>query len=63
SVVKQSAASMLGGLGGFVLAIGCVAAVALTPAAYTNWVKAALCGLLLLLTGWLYRKNYRSPLP
>lgn len=63
SVVKQSAASLLGGLGGFVLAIVCVAAVALTPAAYTNWVKAALCGLLLLLTGWLYRKNYRSPLP
>ena len=59
TVVKQSVSSMLGGLGGLVAAILCVAAVAVSPEGYTDWVKAGLCVLLLVLTGWLYRRSCR----
>ena len=57
SVVKQSASAMLGGIGGFVLAIIYVVIVALTPNIYGNIVKLALCILTLGITALLYHKN------
>lgn len=56
SVVKQSAASLVGGFGGFLAALVCAVPVALLPA-YAGWVKGAVCVLLLAVTALLYRKN------
>lgn len=61
AVVKQSAASMLGGMAGFVLALVCMVPVALLPE-YAGPVKAGLCALLALGTVLFYRKNNRADL-
>lgn len=57
TVVKQSASSMLGGLGGLVLAIICTIIVILTPKAYMNIVKLVLCIIVFVITAYLYHKN------
>lgn len=62
SVVKQSAAALIGGLGGSILAILCAVLVALVPGFYGNLAKLAVCGVLLGITALLYRKNNRSNL-
>lgn len=58
-IVKQSASSMIGGMGGFILAILCAIAVAGVPEAYAGALQAGLCAGLLALTVVLYRKNNR----
>jgi len=57
TVVKQSAASLFGGLGGMLIALLCMAVVLVVPAEYTNLAKAGICVLIGLLTLVLYRKN------
>lgn len=61
-VVKQSAASLLGGMGGFVVAILCAALTLLVPLEYAGLVKLAVCAVLLGLTVILYRQNARADL-
>lgn len=56
-VVKQSASSMLGGLGGFVLSILCTAGVVLIPAGYLDIYRGGVCAVFLLATGFLYRSD------
>lgn len=62
AVVKQSASSLIGGMGGFLLAIMCAVITALIPGSYRNLGNLLLCALLLGLTAWLYRKNNRTDL-
>lgn len=62
SVVKQSASALLGGLGGFLVAIICAVVVVVTPASYSGVVKLLICGVLLGLTALLYGKNNRVKL-
>lgn len=62
SVVKQSASSLLGGMGGFLLAILCAIPTALIPAQYSDWLKLATCAILLGITAMLYRRNNRFDL-
>lgn len=62
SVVKQSASAMLGGMGGFLLALICAVPVALIPETYADLLKGTICVLLLGTTVWLYRKNNRVDL-
>lgn len=57
SVVKQSASAVLGGMGGFVLAILCAIGTALIPSAYAGFLKAGICASILLATVLLYWKN------
>lgn len=56
-VVKQSASAVLGGMGGFLVSIVCVAVFLATPEAYASILKAALCVGMLLVTFLLYRRN------
>lgn len=58
-IVKQSASSMLGGMGGFLLAIVCAVAVGAAPVVYSTYLKGGLCIGILGLTAVLYRKNSR----
>ncbi len=62
AVVKQSAPAALGGFAGFFLAVGSGAAVMLTPTAYGNLVRAALCLVLAGLTWLLYQHNNKAVL-
>lgn len=62
AVVKQSAASLLGGMGGFVVAILCAALTVPVPPSYTGLVKLAICAVLLGITVALYRQNVRTDL-
>lgn len=59
SVVKQSASALLGGMGGFLVAIICAVVAAVTPVSYSDLVKLIICSVLLGLTAVLYRKNNR----
>lgn len=59
SVVKQSAAALLGGMGGLLLAVLCAAITVAVPVAYRDAAAAALCAALLALTAVLYRQNNR----
>lgn len=58
-IVKQSASSMLGGMGGFVLAILCAVAVGAVPERHAAYLKAGICLAILAVTAVLYRKNNR----
>lgn len=62
SVVKQSASSAIGGLGGMVLAIVCAVVIITVPDQYENPAKAVLCVLLSAGTLLLYQKNNRTDL-
>ena len=57
TVVKQSASSMLGGLGGIVMALLCVVPVLLIPSEYTSLLEAIVCVVVVCLTAFLYKKN------
>lgn len=57
SVVKQSASSAVGGLGGFVIILACIVPVLFVPAEYSNLVKCALCIVFAGVTWILYNKN------
>lgn len=61
-VVKQSASSLVGGMGGMVLSVLCAAGGFLVPAPYTAVYNAAVCAVLAALTFWLYRANNRADL-
>ena len=61
-VVKQSAASMLGGMAGFVLALVCMVPVVLVPVEMANAVKLMICGALLLAAFICHRTNRRADL-
>lgn len=61
AVVKQSAASMLGGMAGFLLALVCMVPVVLLPE-YADLVKLGLCAALALGTVLFYRQNNRADL-
>lgn len=58
-IVKQSASAMLGGMGGFLLAILCAVTVGASPEAYGAYLKAGICMVVLAVTLVLYRKNNR----
>lgn len=62
SVVKQSAASLLGGMGGLLLAILWGAVTVLVPEAYSDLAKLAVSTLLLIITAILYGQNNRTDL-
>lgn len=62
SVVKQSAASMLGGMGGFLLAILCTGITAAVPRAYSDPAKLLICAVLSVTTVILYGRNNRTDL-
>ncbi len=57
SVVKQSVSALLGGMGGFLLSFLCAAALFIVPEGYRDIFRAAFCGVLLLITALLYRRN------
>lgn len=61
-IVKQSAASMLGGFAGPLVSILFGVAALNVPAAYTGLAKGGLCMLLLIVTGLMYRDNNRCKL-
>ena len=56
-VVKQSASTLIGGLGGGLIVVLCTVAIAVVPAAYGDIVKAVVCVLLAVATAILYNKN------
>ncbi len=56
-VVKQSASSMLGSMGGIILAILCAVAVGIVPEGYAAYLKAGICVVILTATAVLYHKN------
>lgn len=58
-VVKQSASSVLGGMGGFILSILCAVITGAVPGEYTAYLKAGICAVILVLTAVLYRSNNR----
>lgn len=58
-IVKQSASSMIGGMGGMLLAVLCAAAVWIVPKAYKVYAKAGICVTVLAVTVVLYKKNNR----
>ena len=62
SVVKQSASSLIGGFGGFLMALLLAIPSALVTDAYRNLLNLGLCLFLAVLTGWLYRQNCRTEL-
>lgn len=62
SVVKQSAASLLGGMGGLLLAILWAAVTVLLPKAYSDFGKLAVSAVLLMITAILYGRNNRTDL-
>ena len=57
TVVKQSASSMLGGLGGIVMALLCLVPVLLIPEKYTSLLEAIVCVIVVCFTAFLYKKN------
>ena len=62
TIVKQSTASAIGGMGGFLLAILCTAALIFVPDAYKEWLKIGICVVVLGLTVIMYRRNNRVDL-
>lgn len=62
AIIKQSTSSVLGGMGGFLLAFLCIVILILFPGSYSNLVKSVICILLLGITIWLYQKNNRTNL-
>lgn len=62
SVVKQSAASLVGGMGGLLVAIVCIAVTLSVPDSYSHTVKAGICITLLTITTVLYSRNNRTDL-
>lgn len=58
-VVKQSASAMLGGMGGFILALLCALAVGIVPGTYVDYVKAGVCVVIPIATIALYHQNNR----
>ena len=62
SVVKQSAASLLGGVGGMLLALIRGAVTVLAPEAYSALAKLAVSALVLAVTAILYSRNSRADL-
>lgn len=62
SVVKQSAASLLGGMGGMLLALIWGAVTVLAPEAYSALAKLAVSALVLAVTAILYSRNSRADL-
>ena len=61
-VVKQSASAMLGGMGGFLLALLCAVIVGVAPKEYTDYLKTGICVVVLTATAVLYRINSRFDL-
>lgn len=57
TIVKQSASSAIGGLGGFVIILVCIVPVLFAPAGYSNLLKGVLCVLFAGVTWILYKKN------
>ena len=57
SIVKQSASSAVGGLGGFVVILACMVPVLFVPAEYGDLLKGALCIVFAGVTWILYKKN------
>ena len=62
SVVKQSASSILGGLGGFIIAILCVFGITKIPENYMDLWNGAVCIVILAVTAVLYWKNNQTDL-
>ena len=62
SVVKQSASSILGGMGGAVLAVLGGAGACVVPGGYLGGYETVLCVLVLGIAWLLYRKNNRMDL-
>lgn len=62
SVVKQSAASLIGGMGGLLLALIWGAVTVLVPEAYSDLTKLAVSALVLVITAILYGRNNRADL-
>ena len=62
SVVKQSASSMLGGLGGFVAAILCALGAVKAGSAYSDLYNGGICAGIVILTAGLYWSNNRFDL-
>ncbi len=60
SVVKQSASAVLGGIGGFILAILCLLAAMVVPKEYADVLRLGLCVVLILVTAVLYKGNNRN---
>ena len=56
SVVKQSLSATLGGMGGFILSILCIAAIVFLPREYVWIFKIGICILLTGAAGILYRE-------
>ena len=61
-IVKQSASAMLGGMGGFILALLCAVIVGVVPKEYTDYLKTGICVVILAATAVLYRINNRFDL-
>ncbi len=61
-VVKQSASAMIGGMGGFILALLCAVIVGIVPKEYTDYLKTGICVVVLAATAVLYRINSRFDL-
>ncbi len=57
SVVKQSVSAMLGGMGGFILAILGAVGLWMVPTGYEDIYKGLLCLAIFLVTAFLYRKD------
>jgi len=62
TIVKQSASAFVGGIVGFLFVLVCAVPVLLVPVAYAEWVKLAICVLMVMMTGILYRKNNQTDL-
>lgn len=58
-IVKQSASTLLGGMGGLILALLCAVAVGSVPSEYTEYLKVVICVLFLSATAFLYWRNNR----
>ena len=61
-IVKQSASAMLGGMGGFILALLCAVIVGVVPNEYTDYLKTGICVVILAAAAVLYRINNRFDL-
>ncbi len=57
TVVKQSAAAVVGGIGGALVAVICAMVVLLLPVKYGAVASVVICGVMLVITAVLYAKN------
>lgn len=62
TVVKQSAASMIGGLGGFLIIIICSLPMIFITQISSNWIKLIIALAITGVTVWLYQKNAQANL-